>query len=199
MRVKQPNPSPLFQSKKNAEDIALSYFPTATIIRPADVYGNEDRFLNSIAYVCNYWGFYPWKEKGLAKLQPVYCVDVADAIHSAIPDPETYGKVYELAGDEVMTWRDLFYLIGDTTIVKTNNDLQVDMLPDKAKWLLAQYYALLPFASKVTTPELYEQTGIDNLPTPGVPGLAELGVTPHDFAKTSRFVLAKFGKRGQLE
>lgn len=39
------NPSPYFISKWDGELAVRKEFPEATIIRPSDVYGQEDRFL----------------------------------------------------------------------------------------------------------------------------------------------------------
>lgn len=41
--------SAFYQSKAEGEDMVKAAFPGATIVRPATMYGAEDRFLNNMA------------------------------------------------------------------------------------------------------------------------------------------------------
>lgn len=75
-------------------------FPEATIIRPSDVYGQEDRFLR--LYASNWRhqmrGVPLWKKGEATEKQPVFCSDVAQGIVNAARDPDTAGKVYQAVG-----------------------------------------------------------------------------------------------------
>ncbi|CAH0558357.1 unnamed protein product [Brassicogethes aeneus] len=87
-------------SKREGECAVLEEFPEATIFRPADIYGQEDRF---VRYYVGPWRrfmqYVPIWQKGEQTIkQPVYCVDVAAAVVEAIKNPETKGKIYQAVG-----------------------------------------------------------------------------------------------------
>ncbi|CAH2011910.1 unnamed protein product [Acanthoscelides obtectus] len=92
--------SKFFSSKAKGEEAVLEEFPEATIIRPADVYGQEDRFLR---YYAHAWrrqvNYFPlWKKGEHTEKQPVYVGDVAAGIVNAVKDGDTAGKVYQAVG-----------------------------------------------------------------------------------------------------
>ncbi len=75
-------------------------FPEAVIFRPADMYGQEDRFLT---YYASYWrrqlkGMPLWKKGEHTVKQPVFFSDVAQGILNAARDPDTDGNVYQAVG-----------------------------------------------------------------------------------------------------
>lgn len=87
-------------SKALGEQAVLEEFPDATIIRPSDVYGQEDRFLR---YYVHFWrrqGQYMpiWGKGEQTEKQPVHVSDVAAGIVAAIRDPDTAGKLYQAVG-----------------------------------------------------------------------------------------------------
>lgn len=103
-----PNPQPILledgsqflRSKYFGELAVREEFPEAVIIRPADIIGQEDRF---IRYYCSFVRrqvrAVPMWAKGEKTIkQPVYCSDVAQAIVNAATDPEAFGKTYQAVG-----------------------------------------------------------------------------------------------------
>lgn len=103
-----PHPEPLvlkegskfLKSKYYGELAVREEFPNATIIRPADIYGQEDRFLRYYAHIWRrQFRSMPLWHKGEKTIkQPVYVSDIAQGIINAIRDPETAGKVYQAVG-----------------------------------------------------------------------------------------------------
>lgn len=94
------NGSGFLKSKYHGELAVREEFPEATIFRPADILGQEDRFLR---YYAHLWRrqirFMPMWAKGEKTIkQPVYCSDIAQGIVNAIKDPDTAGKVYQAVG-----------------------------------------------------------------------------------------------------
>uniref|UniRef100_A0A0K8TTJ5 NADH dehydrogenase [ubiquinone] 1 alpha subcomplex subunit 9, mitochondrial n=1 Tax=Tabanus bromius TaxID=304241 RepID=A0A0K8TTJ5_TABBR len=103
-----PHPEPLvlkegskfLKSKYYGELAVREEFPNATIIRPSDIYGQEDRFLRYYAHIWRrQFRSMPLWHKGEKTIkQPVFVSDVAQGIINAIRDPETAGKVYQAVG-----------------------------------------------------------------------------------------------------
>lgn len=92
--------SGFLKSKYYGELAVREEFPGATIIRPADIYGQEDRFLR---YYSHMWRrqmrYMPLWYKGERTVkQPVFVSDVAQAIINAIRDPDSAGQVYQAVG-----------------------------------------------------------------------------------------------------
>lgn len=92
--------SNFYKSKACGEQAVLSEFPEATIIRPSDIYGQEDRFLR---YYAHAWRrqvqWMPLYKKGESTIkQPVFVSDVAAGIVAALKDPDTAGKIYQAVG-----------------------------------------------------------------------------------------------------
>merc|ERR1712179_244141 len=75
-------------------------FPDATIFRPADIYGDEDRFFQ---YYNSKWrrnlGHTPlWKLGNETVKMPVFVSDVARGVVQAIQNDETQGQIIECVG-----------------------------------------------------------------------------------------------------
>jgi len=95
-----------------------SVAPGATIVRPADVFGPEDRFLNWFARVNEFLPRVPLVEGGAALTQPIYCLDVARAIYriATSDDPDVMlGQTYDLAGPDVYSVREVAEYVFEAT------------------------------------------------------------------------------------
>jgi uncharacterized protein YbjT (DUF2867 family) len=100
-------PSEYLRSKGIAEKALLAADDLdVTVFRPSVVFGPEDRFLNRFATFARLFPVFgvPCPE---ARFQPVYVGDVARALHFALEEPDTGGKVYELGGPDVVTMKEL--------------------------------------------------------------------------------------------
>ncbi|KAG6592846.1 NADH dehydrogenase [ubiquinone] 1 alpha subcomplex subunit 9, mitochondrial, partial [Cucurbita argyrosperma subsp. sororia] len=107
-------PSRFLRAKAAAEESVLKAFPEATILRPAVMIGTEDRIMNPWAHFAKKYGFIPLFGDGSTKIQPVYVVDVAAGIVSALKDDGTsIGKIYELGGPEIYTVHELAEILYD--------------------------------------------------------------------------------------
>lgn len=103
-----PNPEPILtkegskflKSKYYGELAVREEFPEAVILRPADVYGQEDRFLR---YYANIWrrqfrAMPLWYNGERTLKQPIHCSDVAQGIVNAIKDSDSQGQTYQAVG-----------------------------------------------------------------------------------------------------
>src|SRR5690606_13990992 len=95
------------RSKDAGEQAVLSTLPKASLLRPSIIFGPEDSFFNRFAQMAAFLPFLPLIGGGKTKFQPVYVGDVAQAAVEALSRPEMVGKIYELGGDGVYTFKQL--------------------------------------------------------------------------------------------
>ena len=94
------------RTKGRAEAAILSVKPDAVILRPSIVFGPEDNFFNKFADMARFAPALPLIGGGKSKFQPVYVEDVAEAVARAVDGKLNAGKIYELGGPEVLTFRE---------------------------------------------------------------------------------------------
>src|ERR1700722_16457571 len=99
--------SPYIASKGRGEAVAREAFPNAIILRPSDVFGPEDDFLNRFALLARYMPVLPLFGGGDAKMQPAYVGDIGEAAAQSIDGRAKPGETYELGGPEAMTLREI--------------------------------------------------------------------------------------------
>jgi len=101
--------SEFMRTKARGERAVLSHFKDATIMRPCDVIGHEDKYLNKYAYLRKLpFKILPIVGGGYDTIKrPAHVADVAQAIVNACLNPSTAGKTYELYGPEAFYLRDL--------------------------------------------------------------------------------------------
>jgi len=109
------SPAHYARSKAAGEAATRELFPEATIMRPSIVFGPEDDFFNRFAAMARISPVLPLIGGGEARFQPVYVGDVAEAVAMAIEDPAKAGRIYELGGPDVATFRTLMQFICDQT------------------------------------------------------------------------------------
>ncbi|SNS18953.1 NADH dehydrogenase [Noviherbaspirillum humi] len=133
-------PSMYLRSKADGE-AAMFANPAvgSTVLRPSVVFGEEDNFLNTFAWL---QAFLPVMLLGGAdaRFQPIYVQDVAWAVVNALGNDHTIGKIYELAGPKVYTLRQLVQLAG----VWSGHRRPVIGLPDSLARLQAGVLEHLP-------------------------------------------------------
>ncbi len=81
-------------------------FPSATIIRPAVLFGPDDALLTPLLKMLRHIPVFPMFGRGDTTLQPAYVEDVAEAIARILRMPAPH-RVYELAGPRVYTYEAL--------------------------------------------------------------------------------------------
>ncbi len=99
------------RTKAEGEAAVRRLVPEATIVRPSIVFGPEDEFFNRFAAMASMAPALPLIGGGRTRFQPVYVDDVADAICEALVRPEARGKIYELGGPTVYSFRQLLELM----------------------------------------------------------------------------------------
>jgi uncharacterized protein YbjT (DUF2867 family) len=145
-------------------------FPDATVLRPSIVFGPEDQFFNRFAQMARMSPALPLIGGGHTRFQPVYVGDVADAVMAAIDRHDTAGKIYELGGPEIRTFRELMELM----LAEIERKRLLVPIPFAIASLQAAFLEWLP-----VPPLTRDQVRLlkrDNVVTSGMPGLKELGV-----------------------
>ena len=105
-------PSPYGQSKRSAETIVEQGGLDATILRPAQIYGEGDRKgMGKLIRLIQRSPVVPLPGNGAATLQPVSVHDVTGVLLAMLRDPRSHGKSYTLAGPTPVSYRELIDLI----------------------------------------------------------------------------------------
>ncbi len=102
------------RSKGEGERLARSAYPNAMIIRPSIVFGPEDDFFNRFAKLARLSPALPLIGGGETRFAPVFAGDVAEAFARLVDRGYSDGKVYELGGPAVMSFRQLMQFTLDT-------------------------------------------------------------------------------------
>jgi NADH dehydrogenase len=105
------------------------------------------------------------------RFQPVWVQDVAQALVYALMHRETIGHVYELAGSQIYTLKQLVEHAG----AWAGHPRLVFGLPQPLAYLQALLMEMMPGAPLMSRDNLASMQ-VDNISDGKLPGLAELGV-----------------------
>lgn len=163
-------------SKLAGEKKLAKAFPDAVILRPSVVFGTEDNFFNMFARMGRVLPALPLIGGGHTKFQPVYVGDIAEAVKNiATASPEAFkkfaGKVFELGGPDVVTFKDIY--------AKLKQHAEINFIALPLPWAVAKIEAailgLLP--KPLLTTDQVESLKTDNIvAAKGTKTLADLGV-----------------------
>jgi NADH dehydrogenase len=99
------------RSKAEGEAAVLAAVQGAVILRPSIVFGPEDGFFNRFAALARMLPALPLVGGGDTRFQPVFVGDVAEAVARGVDGVVTGGRIYELGGPEVKSFRELLAYI----------------------------------------------------------------------------------------
>ncbi|RWM15708.1 MAG: complex I NDUFA9 subunit family protein [Mesorhizobium sp.] len=94
------------RTKALGEKAILETISDAVILRPSINFGPEDRFFNRFANMARYSPVLPLIGGGQTKFQPVYVGDVAEAVARSVDGKVQGGRIYELGGPQVLTFKE---------------------------------------------------------------------------------------------
>ncbi|KAK2504942.1 hypothetical protein MC885_011085 [Smutsia gigantea] len=159
------------RNKAVGEKEVREAFPEATIIKPSDIFGREDRFLNYFANA-RWFGGVPLTSLGKKTVkQPVYVVDVSKGIVNALKDSDARGKTFAFVGPNRYVLFDLVQYI----FAVAHRPFLPYPLPRFAYQLLARLFEMSPF-EPWTTRDKVERVHITDMTLPHLPGLEDLGI-----------------------
>ena len=184
------------RTKGEGEAAVLAAFPSAMILRPSVIFGNEDGFFNRFAAMAKLGPILPLVG-GNTRFQPVSVEDVAAAAVKGVTG-EASG-IYELGGPEVDTLRGL---IGQMLVVIQRRRLVINL----PFWLGSTIAGLLGAGSALTlglirnnilTSDQVRSLKVDSVVHSGAKTLADLGITPTGFAAVIPEYLWPYRPSGQ--
>jgi uncharacterized protein YbjT (DUF2867 family) len=178
------------KSKGDGEAVVRTAFPSATILRPSIVFGREDQFVNRFAQIVALLPVVP-VIRGVAKFQPVYVGDVANAIVAALGDPKAHGgQSFDLGGPEVISMADLNRWIATTT----GRQRRFIGVPDGIAGFMASAFGWLPGAPM--TKDQWRMLQSDNVAS--ADGLASLGIAPSPLDAVADGWLVQYRRHGRF-
>lgn len=159
--------------KRGEGELAVrAAFAEATIVRPAVMFGPDDAFLTTLLELLRRLPVYPMFGHGLTRLQPAYVEDVADAIGRILQRPETSSRIFEFGGPRIYSYEELLKAVAR----------QAGLAPRLIPVPFAAWYALAFASEWLPNPRLtrnqVELMQIDTVPSPDLPGFAELEISP---------------------
>jgi len=163
------------RTKRAGEAGILAHFPSAMILRPSVIFGQEDGFFNRFAGMSRMGPIFPLIGGG-TKFQPVYVMDVASA---AVAGVEGHASgVYELGGPEAKTLRGWIDVIL-TEVHRKKPVLNAPMFVGRMMaWSLdlAQSLSFGIAKNGLITRDQVKQLQTDNVVQDGAKTLADLGI-----------------------
>jgi NADH dehydrogenase len=108
--VDPDSPSRYIAARARGERGARQACPSTVGLRPSVLFGPQDQFLTTLDRLTRL-PVIPLFGHGATRLQPVHVDDVAAAIEAALQQPAAQGRVFELGGADVHTWREIVRLV----------------------------------------------------------------------------------------
>ena len=186
-------------TKAKGENAVLSNFPSAVILRPSIVFGQEDQFFNRFAKMATMAPVLPLVGAN-TRFQPVFVDDVAKAAESALIEPVP-GGIYELGGPEIKDFRELMIVM--LKIIKRRR--LIINTPRFIANLMAfglttlQILTLGLFKNSIITKDQIENLGIDNIVSEQEQCFENLNIDPLDMGSVLPEYLWRYRPSGQYD
>ena len=153
------SPSAYARTKAKAERAILSLLPDATIFRPSVMFGPEDDFYNKFAGMARIAPALPLVGGGHTRFQPVFVDDVAEAVARSVDGAVEGGRIYELGGAEVKSFR---AIIEDILRI-TCREKSLVPLPFFIASIIGTVNSLIPFVKPMITADQVTLLKTDNV------------------------------------
>jgi NADH dehydrogenase len=183
--------SPYVRSRGQGELAVRSEFPSASLVRPAVMFGPDDAFLTVMIKLLRRLPAYPMFGRGRTRLQPAFVEDVAHAVAAVLQRSETSGATFECAGPSIYSYRELLKTIADAAHART----ALLPVPFSVWHALAHVAELLP--RPPFTRNQVELMQIDNIAGSGARGFDHLGIAPRSIEAILPTMLEQ-ASRGEL-
>jgi NADH dehydrogenase len=168
------SPSAYARSKAAGETAVRNAFPNAVILRPSIVFGPEDDFFNRFAKMAMVLPALPLIGGGTTRFQPVYVLDVADAVVRAADNSDLAGKTFELGGPRIYSFRELLSLL----LTELGRRRMLVSVPFALASLKGAVLQAIPLIRPPLTVDQVRLLKRDSVVGAQALGLKELGIAP---------------------
>jgi NADH dehydrogenase len=190
------SPAHYARAKAMGEKAVLAAVPSAVVLRPSIMFGQEDDFFNRFAALARMLPALPLIGGGLTRFQPVFVGDVASVIADAVDGKARAGTIYELGGPEVRTFKQLMEFV----LATIERRRLLVPLPFALAKMQAQFLQFLP--KPPLTPDQVELLKVDNVVSAEAERerrtIAAFGITPTAMETVVPTYLWRFRKSGQF-
>lgn len=167
--VDKNSPSEFLRTKALGEEVVRSIFPETTLVRPAPMFGWEDKLLNTLASAGNLFTSNALQQR----LWPVHAIDVGMALEHMMYDDNTASETYELHGPKNYSMAEIAELV-DREIVKRRRHFNI---PKVVRQPIAKYVNQFLWWPVGSADEV-EREFIDQSIDPTAKTFADLGFEP---------------------
>ena len=194
------NSSSIYSSTKaKGENAIVSNFPSAVILRPSIVFGQEDQFFNRFAKMATMAPVLPLIGAD-TRFQPVFVDDVAKAAEAALLGSVPKG-IYELGGPEIKNFRELMVvmlkIIKRRRLIINTPRLIAKLMAFSLSTL--QMLTLGLFKNSIITSDQIKNLGIDNVVSKQATGFEQLNINPLDMGSILPEYLWRYRPSGQYD
>jgi NADH dehydrogenase len=186
------------RTKGRAEAAIQSILPSAVILRPSVIFGAEDDFFNKFAGMAQSMPVLPLIGGGQTKFQPVYVQDVAEAVARGVDGKLKPGAIYELGGQDVMTFRDCL----EAVLAATYRERPFVNLPFAIASMIGKLASMIPLVTPPLTSDQVTLLKTDNVVSAAAiqSGLTleGMGVTPVRVASILPSYMVQYRVNGQF-
>ena len=175
--------SPYIRARGQGEQAVCAAFASASVVRPAVMFGPDDAFLNTLARLLRRLPIYPLFGRGMTRLQPADVEDVGEMIGKLMQRTAAEAITVECGGPRVYTYEVLVRTIARAA----NVDRMLVPVPFAAWHALARVAEVLP-AVPVTRNQV-ELMEIDTVASADLPGFADFGISPRPLEEVLRSIL----------
>ena len=186
------------RTKLFGEKAVKAIRPDATICRLATLFGQEDRFLNFIAYLCRTKNPLMGPiviNGGTNKVQPLWAASAGEAIgKAAMLGDDAKGFTYHLAGEDVFTTEEIV----DFVLESIQTDVQKKYIsPERAEAMGMWYETIWDPKCTRDSLKLWQEDVVLNAQY-GERTIKDLGVTPRAMEREAFNYLIRFRKGGHF-
>jgi uncharacterized protein YbjT (DUF2867 family) len=194
------SPSHYARAKAAGEQLVMAAQSDSVILRPSIVFGPEDDFFNRFGALARLVPALPLVGGGHTRMQPVFAGDIGEAVarlaDTIAGEDFKSGKIYELGGPNVRTFKELMQFVL-ATIGRRRLLAPVPFALMKLQAMVLQFLPKPPI-----TPDQVEMLKHDNVVSDDAKRdgrtLEGLGITPESMEAIVPDYLWRFRKTGQF-
>jgi len=181
------------KTKLEGEKIILETLKNKSIIlRSGLMLGTDDKFLNTLASLCQISPFLPLIGQGLNYIQPIAVTDTAKAVVAVLEKEEINNNIFELGGPQIFTFKELMKIL----LKEINKKRFLVPIPFLFAKFQAKILQLLP--KPLLTTDQVEMLKYDNIVTNKYPTLKDLKIIPETIESVLPNYIWRFRKGGQF-